>query len=119
MGDVADHRTWNVFRRLNEHGLCGAVPADAPVPMFLLTGDWTFGYQFTRGDAPVPGFSPQSAEIGIRLNGFYLFLGFGSRLALRPRPSFPTEASGRAEPNEVLAHSPDATGAPDTTGRGR
>ena len=119
MGDVADHRTWNVFRRRNEHGLCCAVPSDSPVPTFLLTGDCTFGYEFTRGDAPVPGFSPQSAEIGISLNGFYLFLGFGSRLVLQPRSSFPIEPSARAEPNSELAHSPDAKNAPESTGRVR
>ena len=107
MGDVADHRTWNVFRRRDAHGLCCAVSSDAAVPTFLLTGDWDFGFQFTRGDPPVPGFSPPSAEIGARYNGFYLFLGFGSRFKTRRPPSFPAASDRAGEPNDPLAHSPD------------
>ena len=108
MGDVADHRTWNIFRRRHAHGLCCAVPADAPIPTFLLTGDWTFGFQVARGDSPVPGFSAQSAEIGARYNGFYLFLGFGGRPETPGRPSFPARPPIDGEPNDLLAHSPDA-----------
>lgn len=72
----ADFRTWNVFHRRHDEGLCCAVPAEAPVPPFLLGGEWDFGFAITDGASPVAGFSPEAAEIGVGFNGFYLFLAF-------------------------------------------
>ena len=71
-----DFRTWNVFRRRNDGGLCCAVPAEAPVPPFLLCGEWDFGFAITDGDPSVRGFCPAAAEIGAGSDGFHLFLAF-------------------------------------------
>ena len=72
----ADYRTWNIFRRRHDEGLCCAVPAETPVPPFLLSGEWNFGFAVADGDPPVTGFCAQAAEVGTGFNGFYLFLAF-------------------------------------------
>ncbi|RYC30521.1 hypothetical protein D3273_18465 [Lichenibacterium minor] len=76
MDHQTEFRTWNVFRRRRDDGLCCAVSADVPVPPFLLSGDWNFGFAIADGDAPVTGFSLAAAEVGAGFNGFYLFLTF-------------------------------------------
>ena len=76
MNRDVDFRTWNIFRRRRDEGLCCAVSAETPVPLFLLSGDWTFGFAFAEGDPSVTGFSSEAAEIGVGLNGFHLFLAF-------------------------------------------
>lgn len=78
MSRDADFRTWNVFRRRHGEGLCCAVPSEAPVPSFLMSGDWNFGFQFAEGDPPVAGFSAPAADVGTGFNGFHLFLAFSS-----------------------------------------
>ena len=76
MDHNTDFRTWNVFRRRHDEGLCCAVSAEVPVPLFLLSGEWNFGFAIADGDPPVEGFSPAAAEVGSVFNGFYLFLAF-------------------------------------------
>ena len=70
--------TWNVFRRRRDEGLCCAVPAEAPVPPFLMSGDWNFGFAIADGDPPVTGFSARAAAVGAGFSGFYLFLAFAA-----------------------------------------
>ena len=73
-----DHRTWNVFLRRHDGALCCAVPAEAAVPSFLLSGEWDFGFAGAGDDPPVTGFCPTAAETGSRLSGFHLFLAFAT-----------------------------------------
>ncbi len=84
----ADFRTWNVFRRRHDGGLCCAVSAEAPVPTFLLCGEWDFGFAIADGASPVAGFSDAEAEIGAGFDGFYLFLAFAP-------PPGPAAGAGR------------------------
>ncbi len=69
-----EHRTWNIFHRRHDEGLCCAVSAETPVPPFLMSGEWNFGFAFAQGDPPAAGFCPTAAEQGARSDGFYLFL---------------------------------------------
>ena len=78
MDHDSDFRTWNVFHRRHDEGLCCAVSAEAPVPPFLLSGEWSFGFAIAEGDPPVTGFCPAAAEVGAGFNGFYLFLAIAS-----------------------------------------
>ena len=78
MDHLTDYRTWNVFRRRHDEGLCCAVSAEVPVPPFLLSGDWNFGFAVAEGDPPVTGFSPAAAEVRAGFDGFYLFLAVAS-----------------------------------------
>ncbi|WP_237479086.1 hypothetical protein [Lichenibacterium dinghuense] len=87
----ADFRTWNVFRRRSDGGLCCAVPAEAPVPRFLLCGEWDFGFAITDGGRPVRGFCPFEAEAAAGSGGFHLFLAFVPPLGTAPGG---TEARG-------------------------
>ncbi len=74
MDHLTDYRTWNVFRRRHDDALCCAVSAEVPVPPFLLSGEWNFGFAVAGGDPPVTGFSPEAAEVRAGFDGFYLFL---------------------------------------------
>ena len=78
MEQDSDFRTWNIFRRRHDEGLCCAVLAETPVPTFLMSGEWNFGVAVAAGDPPVTGFSTAAAEVGMGFNGFYLFLAFAA-----------------------------------------
>ena len=81
MDHDSDFHTWNVFRRRYDEGLCCAVSAEAPVPPFLLSGEWNFGFAVADGDPPVTGFCPMAAAVGAGFDGFYLFLTIASASA--------------------------------------
>lgn len=93
MDPDAEFRTWNVFRRRHDDALCCAVSAEAPVPAFLLSGEWDFGFAFSEGDPPLAGFSAAAAEVGTGFNGFYLFLAFTAPNGAAARGAAPS--SGR------------------------
>ena len=78
MDHDSEFRTWNVFRRRHDEGLCCAVSAEVPVPPFLLSGEWNFGFAVADGDPLVTGFCPAAAELGAGFNGFYLFFAVAS-----------------------------------------
>lgn len=68
--------------------LC-AVPEDRPVPGFLKAQAWDFGGKLDRPRAILRGFDEHAAEIGVHLNGFYLF----QIVAPASHPPKPTSAS--------------------------
>jgi hypothetical protein len=74
---------YDLFRSRHEPELYCAVPEDWPAPAFLQSDQWQVAGQMDEAD-PVPlGFDREAARIGIRLNGFYLFVAFGPIPALR------------------------------------
>lgn len=75
-GGSAHHDTWNVFRRRDESDLWCAVPSDHSVPVFLLSGGWTFGGSSTSEDSQLPNIVRPDALKAVQLNGFYLFMSF-------------------------------------------
>ena len=75
---------YNLFRRKQEpHVLC-AVPEDRPEPSFIDLRRWEFAGKMEE-PATVPlGFNKETAALGVRLNGYYLFEAFS---AVRKRPA--------------------------------
>ncbi|WP_262299877.1 hypothetical protein [Microvirga sesbaniae] len=85
------------------------MPEDQPAPAFRESEQWQAAGQLVEADPMPVGFDREAARIGVRLNGFYLFVAFSPFQRLR---------SGRGLP-AVAAHSqslglirPDALQAP-------
>jgi hypothetical protein len=56
------------------------VPGDLPTPAFIQPERWQLVGQMDDA-APAPlGFDPEAAKVGVRFNGFYLFVAFPRRL---------------------------------------
>ena len=79
---------YNLFRREDKPDLYCAVPDDCPVPVFLGEKHWAFAGQVSRA-AAFPGFQEEQARSGVRLNGFYLFMGHHTVFAVGARSSAP------------------------------
>jgi hypothetical protein len=67
--------TYHVFRNRQRPQLICAAATDRPLPGFLLPEQWLLEGSLGPSDMAPPGFREQAAAAGIRLNGFYLFLG--------------------------------------------
>ena len=66
-------RSYNLFRRKDDDGLCCAVPENRVVPPFVSGGRWTFGGKVGETATPPLGFDGRAAATAVRFNGFYLF----------------------------------------------
>ena len=80
--------TYNLFQREEKQDLYCAVPEDRVVPTFIQGENWTFVGKITEGTA-LPGFWEDCARSSVRLNGFYLFMGYGTGFAAGTRSSAP------------------------------
>ena len=72
MGTPTEPDVWNMFKRREEGEIWCAVPAEAAVPRFLLSGEWDYGGQHPERRV-LPGFQRSVAHQAVRMNGFYLF----------------------------------------------
>jgi hypothetical protein len=67
---------YDLFRQQHEPELYCAVPKGRRAPAFLQLGQWkAAGEMDAAGPTPL-GFDREAARIGVRLNGFYLFVAF-------------------------------------------
>lgn len=74
---------YDLFRRRQEPELYCAVPKGRPAPDFLGSDRWqVVGDIDEAGPTPL-GFDREAAQIGVRLNGFYLFAAFSPIPGLR------------------------------------
>ncbi len=76
---MLDHnadRTLNVFSRKGYRGIRCAVPADLPLPEFLLSGTWNFESQYKRGENSLSYFAIPSAFGVTDVTGHYFFTDF-------------------------------------------
>ena len=74
---------YDLFRNQDEPELYCAVPEDQPAPAFLHSDRWQVAGQMDESGATPLGFDREAAKIGIRLNGFYLFVAFSPIRKLR------------------------------------
>ena len=102
---------YNVFRYGPGPDLLCAVPEDRPVPTFLDGAIWNYAETLRACSMPPPGFLPAEAELGVRLNGFYLFQKTGGKAAResagfeRPVGSMTWPSGARARHSARLAFS--------------
>ena len=80
--------TYNLFQREEKPDLYCAVPEDRAVPTFLHPENWAFVGEITEGTA-LPGFWEDCARSSVRLDGFYLFIAYGTGFAAGTRSSAP------------------------------
>ncbi len=74
---------YDLFRQQHEPELYCAVPKGRPAPAFLQSDQWkAAGEMDAAGPTPL-GFDREAARIGVRLNGFYLFVAFSPIPGLR------------------------------------
>jgi hypothetical protein len=78
-GEGPYYPVYNFFRLKNEPDLYCAIAQDRPVPGFI-DASWEFVESGPVAVARMPGFRPDRAHAGDRLNGFYLF----EACAIRP-----------------------------------
>ena len=88
---------YNLFRHKRIPDLHCAVPEDRPVPNFITTKSW--GFASTSNSAASREFDRTAAELGVRLNGFYLF-------------QRPVASQVRRAPQKGLARTPRISYAP-------
>ena len=74
---------YGLFRSRHEPELYCAVPEDRPAPAFLNSESWRVAGQLAEADPMPLGFDREAARVGVRLNGFYLFVAFSPILGLR------------------------------------
>jgi hypothetical protein len=74
---------YELFRSRHEPELYCAVPEDRPAPAFLQSDRWQVAGRINEADPTPLGFDREAARIGVRLNGFYLFVAFSPIPALR------------------------------------
>ena len=78
MLDQSGDRTLNIFSSNGHHGLCCAVPADLPLPGFLLSGTWRFEAQYRRREnARLQSVAPSALHVS-DITGCYFFTDFGA-----------------------------------------
>ncbi|WP_200945608.1 hypothetical protein [Methylobacterium sp. Leaf456] len=66
-------RSYRIFQRRAEPGLCCAVPQAMPIPYFVRPDAWSFGRTLSEdGNLPV-GFQPMLAREASAAFGYYLF----------------------------------------------
>jgi len=70
---LAPGLAYNLFRYRLTPDLCCAVAEDRPVPGFLDRSIWKYAGTLHCNHRLPLGFDPAAAEMGIHLNGFYLF----------------------------------------------
>jgi hypothetical protein len=75
--------TYHLFRNGPRPRLLYAVATDCPLPGFLLPEHSLTEGSLGPSDIAPLGFRERAADIGIRLNGFYLFLGLRTEHELR------------------------------------
>lgn len=99
---AASETRYDLFRRRHEPELYCAVPKGRPAPAFLRSDQWqAVGEMDEVGPTPL-GFDREAAQIGVRLNGFYLFAAFspvpGLRLDTSDKPLLrcPQDGSARS-----------------------
>jgi hypothetical protein len=71
--------TYNLFRNKQRPDLVCAVPEHHPVPSFLVPKDWAFERPLNAADMAPARFEDRAATVGVRFNGFYLFLVIASQ----------------------------------------
>jgi hypothetical protein len=74
---------YDLFRSRNEPELYCALPEDWPTPAFVQSDQWQVAGQIDKADPMPLGFDREAARIGMRLNGFYLFVAFRPISGLR------------------------------------
>jgi hypothetical protein len=72
-----------LFRSQHEPELYCAVPQDWPAPSFLQSDRWQAAGQMDEAGLTPLGFDREAARIGVRLNGFYVFVAFSPIPSLR------------------------------------
>ena len=71
----ADHpRTWNIFEAIETFGLLCAIPAEMPLPDFLISGSWRFHCHGGHDNMLLAYLDTYPAIHGAYTNGFYLFM---------------------------------------------
>ena len=95
--------------------LCCAVPEDRPAPAFLESEQWQGAGQMDEADSMPLGFDREVAWIGVRLNGFYLFVAFDAALRVLDRVQAQPQAA-TASPTPTSQASRGAGGGLATTG---
>ncbi len=66
---------FDIYRLAKAPDLYCAVSVADPTPAFLSAGRWQYARRVARSEDAPPGFQHDNARGGIKLNGFYLFLG--------------------------------------------
>lgn len=77
---------YNLFRSRHDPGLHCAVPEDRPVPRFIEPETWQFVGLIEETDPLLLGFDRKAATVGVRFNGFYLFVAFARDARDRSHP---------------------------------
>lgn len=77
LNDDAD-RTLNIFGRNGYEGVRCAVPADRPIPDFILRGTWRFEAHYARTQLPLAPSAKDAAFRMTEMNGFYFFTDFNA-----------------------------------------
>ncbi len=67
-------RTWNIFETLETFGLLCAVPAEMPLPEFLISSDWRYQCHGSCENMLGAYLETPTASYGAYVNGFYLFM---------------------------------------------
>jgi len=80
--DAAGPERYDLYRNRHEPGLHCAVPAGKPAPARLQPDEWQCIGRMEEASAPL-GFDPEAAGVGIRFNGFHLFIAFGPQKTKR------------------------------------
>ncbi len=67
-------RTWNIFETFETFGLLCAVPAEMPLPHFLLLSSWKYHCHGSYDDLILDCLDTYPAKHGASMNGYYLFM---------------------------------------------
>ena len=67
-------RSWNIFETIETFGLLCAVPAEMPLPEFLISSDWRYQRQGSDDNVSWAYLDTPTANYGAHTNGFYLFM---------------------------------------------
>ncbi len=74
---------YDLFRSRHEPELYCALPEDWPTRAFIQSDQWQVAGRIDEADPMPLGFAREAARIGMRLNGFYLFVAFSPISGLR------------------------------------
>jgi hypothetical protein len=84
---------YDLFRSRDEPELYCAVPENRPAPAFLGSEPWQVAGRLAEADPMPLGFDREAARIGVRLNGFYLFVAFSPIPGLKSNVGSPAIAA--------------------------
>ncbi len=84
---------YDLFRSRHEPELYCAVPEDRPGPAFLNSESWRVAGKLAEADPMPLGFDREAARVGVRLNGYYLFVAFSPIPGLRSGGELPAMAA--------------------------